>query len=67
MIVTNLNQVTNVVPGATYTETLTINEGKPIAINVYSLNDVLEGFTHISSKNMPRFSLQLLQHLKMRL
>ena len=55
MVVLNLNR-TNVVPGATYTETLTINEGKPIAINVYSLNDVFGDSLLFPVKTCPDFS-----------
>ena len=55
MMVTNLNR-TNVVPGATYTETLTINEGKPIAISVYSLNDVFGDSLLFPVKTCPDFS-----------
>tara|TARA_B100001540_G_scaffold316161_1_gene345292 strand:- start:2978 stop:5824 length:2847 start_codon:yes stop_codon:yes gene_type:complete len=55
MVVLNLNR-TNVVPGATYTETLTIDEGKPIGISVYSLNDVFGDSLLFPVKTCPNFS-----------
>ena len=54
-IVENLNR-TNVVPGATYTETLTLAENKPIAISVYSLNDVFGAALMFPITTCPDFS-----------
>ncbi|HIG24274.1 MAG TPA: hypothetical protein EYG34_07095 [Acidimicrobiia bacterium] len=51
----NLNR-TNVVPGATYTETLTLAENEPIAISVYSLNDVFGAALVFPVTTCPDFS-----------
>ncbi len=55
LMVTNLDR-TNVVPGATYTETHTIDEGKPIMISVYSLNDVFGAALMFPVTTCPDFS-----------
>jgi len=55
MIVLNLDR-TNVVPGATYTETLTLDENKPIMVNVYSLNDVFGDALAFPVTTCPDFS-----------
>ena len=55
MVVLNLNR-TNVVPGATYTETLTIGEGKPIMVGVHSLNDVFGAALAFPVTTCPDFS-----------
>ena len=55
MVVLNLNR-TNVVPGATYTETLTFDEGKPIMVSVYSLNDVFGAALAFPVTTCPDFS-----------
>ena len=55
MVVLNLNR-TNVVPGATYTETLTLDEGKPIMVTVYSLNDVFGTALAFPVTTCPDFS-----------
>lgn len=55
IIVFNLNR-TNVVPGATYTETLTVDEGKPIMVSVHSLNDVFGAALAFPVTTCPDFS-----------
>lgn len=55
IIVFNLNR-TNVVPGATYTETLTVGEGKPIMVSVHSLNDVFGAALAFPVTTCPDFS-----------